>query len=124
MNTDERLLSLRDRWQAAKARGEDCLPEDVCRDDPELLPELKRQIEVLGRFDQLQATNAAATGHPHPVLTETLPDPRDTGAMPPAASPLSQPAVGDVFGNFRILALLGAGGMGRVYKACEVPLGR
>lgn len=45
-------------WEGHRKRGEKVRPEDLAKDCPELLPELKRQIEAidgLGRFLQVRA---------------------------------------------------------------------
>ncbi|QDT73419.1 serine/threonine protein kinase [Lacipirellula limnantheis] len=44
--------SLLDRWEEAQEDGRNLTPEDLCRDCPTLLPELKRQIDVLGAMDR------------------------------------------------------------------------
>ncbi len=46
MLDEERLAAKVDAWQAAQAGGEPLTPEDLCRDCPDLLPELARRVAV------------------------------------------------------------------------------
>src|SRR5262249_52582011 len=47
MSADPRLSTLLDRWQQSQDRGCPLSAEELCRDCPELLPEVQRRIAIL-----------------------------------------------------------------------------
>jgi hypothetical protein len=63
------LISL---WQRRRAEGQAASPAELCRDCPELLPELQRRIAAQERMGALVAT-------------------RDTGTFDPDATRLTTP---------------------------------
>jgi hypothetical protein len=124
MHADDQLDALLDAWQEALARGLDRTPAELCRDTPELLPELERRLAVLGRFEALRGDEVAATAERPPAGTTTLPDAPATQAAPAAARPSALPAVGADFDGYRVVAELGRGGMGCVLRASNPVLQR
>lgn len=51
--TQEKVAALLFQWEELKQSGEPVTPESLCPDSPEMLEELKRQIKVLSRVNEL-----------------------------------------------------------------------
>ena len=66
-----RLADLLDQWEEAYERGEEVSAEDLCRDNPDLLTELKRQIEALQSVDQ-RLTDSSEQSHYLPQLDSEI----------------------------------------------------
>jgi len=96
---DERLL----RWEECWERGQAATPEDLCRDRPDLVDELKRRIAVLHKFDP-----SAEWTNSRPCAS------LDNGVDGWHAKPIEPVACHSRFGD---LELCGSGGLGIVYKA-------
>lgn len=94
------LLELVDRWADAHERGEQLSPEELCRDCPELLPQLQQQVAML------QAMDARVTG-----------DATQRAGDAPYESLLVETHLDE-------LSLLAKGGLGIVYAAEDRDLGR
>ncbi len=56
MPIDSRIHELLSMWESARARGETPTPEELCRDCPELVDELKRNIPLLESADRILQT--------------------------------------------------------------------
>src|SRR5262245_43703718 len=100
-----RLEGLLAAWQEAREAGRDLPAGELCRDCPELRPELEKRLEALRRMHALvEPALAGAADTATGCNTGELPSGAD-GSVP------------ELVGGYRILGLLGEGGMGRVLLA-------
>src|SRR5215468_692858 len=87
MSQGPRRSELLIRWQEAREHGQELTPEELCRDCPEMLAELRREIALLDHMERLREADDSLPGDIPPLPPmETVPMPE-----PPAESP--QPTV-------------------------------
>src|SRR5262245_29270714 len=85
MITRQLVLDLLERWQEARDQGRDLPATELCRDHPELLPELDRHLSDLRRLDRLAADLAPGdlqTAEPAAPGVTTMPDPHPPDPRP------------------------------------------
>ena len=103
------VLDLIVRWEDARARGESLSAEELCRECPDVLDELRRQVSKLQQVDWLNEPI------PETVTFSSAP------AVPPTAD-LALPRM--MAERYRLDALIGEGGFGRVYRGFDTWLER
>jgi hypothetical protein len=99
------------RWEEGRAQGQLLTPEELCRDCPELLAEVRQGLRQLDCVADLIEKPGEALTPPPPVTTLTAPQ---DGSLPPAA----------VGSRYRKLRFHAGGGLGEVYVGLDQELRR
>ncbi|MBY0522816.1 MAG: protein kinase [Gemmataceae bacterium] len=101
--SDDRLWDALARWEEAFQQGRDLPAEELCRDCPEIIDQLKDRIWALKRTAWMTK----------PTADEVAPEPQDTSDPTPKA-----------LGDYDLLERIGVGGMGQVFKGVHRKMGR
>src|SRR4051812_3161109 len=119
MTVDARVGQLVERWQSLQARGEDTSVEDLCRDCPELLDDLRRALHEPS--DAGSEVDTARTSMPE-AGAEAIASGDATEGLFDFFDPPRGPGEIGRLGPYQVIRLIGSGGMGSVFHAIDEQL--
>jgi tetratricopeptide (TPR) repeat protein len=112
---DDLVDELLDRWEEEREQGRDVPVEVLCRDCPELIPEVARRLALLRRIDPF----VGGEGGGWPRAVGVAPE---AGGPRPGDDPGPRAARSEM--TYGGLTLLARGGLGAVYRALDETLRR
>lgn len=119
LNDEDRIWDLVADWEESRQQGIDLTPEDICRDDPDSLEEVRERITAIKRMNFLTSGEDQDGEMASQISSHHLPvDHFDF--LGPAQN---DDEIGRL-AHFRILKVLGRGGMGVVFLAEDQQLMR
>lgn len=111
MSNHDRVVELLSRWEDLREQGQDVSSEELCREAPELLPELNHQLQQLRAMEWLDHGDddlSVPSLSSSPSLSPTM----VTEVKIPSA-------LGD---RYQMESLLAEGGFGQVWRATDTVL--
>src|SRR5262249_44595919 len=117
MSADARIGALLRRWEEAGQKGSALSVEELCRDCPELVDELKRRLNVWRSATPWEVTGASAPTPPSASGTEGTSS-RTAAGVPLENGPrLALQPGAELVPGYRLVQRLGGGGFGGGWKA-------